>query len=68
MPEEKRSDEKIGGGPIVPTTELDHARRSGDAAQYARKGNEPDQKTSSTDLEILTSSGKAAQERRRAQK
>ena len=68
MPEENQSDKKIGGGPIVPTTELDRAQKSGEAAQDARKGNKPDQKTSSADLEILSSSGKAAQERRRAQK
>lgn len=41
MPEEKKSDKKIGGGPIVSTTELDRAQKSGEAAQDARK-NKPD--------------------------
>ena len=67
MPEEKQPEQKAGG-PIVPTTELDRAQKSGEAAQDARKGNKPDQKTTSADLEILSSSGKTAQERRRAQK
>jgi hypothetical protein len=68
VPEEKQPEQKIRGGPIVPTTELDRAQKSGEAAQDARKVNKPDQKTTSADLEILSSSGKAAQERRRAQK
>lgn len=57
MLEEKSSDKNIGG-PIVSTAELDRAYRSGEAAQGARKGDKPAKKTTSADLEILSSSRK----------
>jgi hypothetical protein len=68
MPEEKQADKQAKGGPIVPTTELESAHKSGEAAQEARRGEKPAQKTSPADFEIMSSSGSAAQDRRKGDK
>jgi len=63
----EQKNKQVPSGPIVETGDLETAHRSGEAAQKARE-EKPAQKISGNDREIMTSSGKAAQERRKTEK
>jgi hypothetical protein len=62
-----QKNKQVAGGPIVETRDLETAHKSGEAAQKARE-EKPAQRVSETDRTMMSSSGQAAQDRRKAEK